>query len=60
MDTNFTLSMGTRICFDVMIIDDTEFGTNAYYFIVIIQNGTRNEQFYDRICIWISENDCEC
>ena len=61
MDTNFTdftLSVGTRICFDVMIIDDTEIESNEYYgFDVMLQNGT---YIYDYTDIIIIDNDGEC
>ena len=61
MDTNFTLSVGTRICFDVIIIDDTEIESNENYrFDIIIQNGTYSEYFYDRTYIRIIDNDGEC
>ena len=61
MDTNFTLSVGTRICFDVIIIDDTEIEGNEYYgFEIMIQNGTYSEYFYDYTDILIIDNDGEC
>ena len=61
MNTNFTLSVGTRTCFDVIIIDDTEIESNENYrFDVIIQNGTYSEYFYDRTDIIIIDNDGEC
>ena len=61
MDTNFTLSVGTRICFDVIIIDDTEIEGNEYHrFDVILQNGTYSEYFNDRTYILIIDNDGEC
>ena len=60
MDTNFTLSVGTRICFDVMIIDDTEIEYNENYgFEVILQNRTYSEYFYDYTYIHIIDNDGE-
>ena len=61
MDTSFTLSVGTRICFDVIIIDNTEIEGNEYHgFEVILQNGTYSEYFYDYTGIIIIDNDGEC
>ena len=61
MDTNFTLSVGTRICFDVLIIDDTEIERNGYHdFEVMLQNGTYSEYFGDYTTIIIIDNDGEC
>ena len=60
MDTDFTLFVGARTCFDVIIIDDTEIESNIRYRIdVTLQNGEYNEQFYDRRYFRIIDNDGE-
>ena len=60
MDTDFTLSVGARTCFDVIIIDDTEIESNIRYRIdVTLQSGGYNEQFYDRRYFRIIDNDGE-
>ena len=54
----FTLSVGARTCFDVIIIDDTEIESNVRY-LIDVQSGFYNELFYDRRYFRIIDNDGE-
>ena len=57
-DTNFTLSLGNRICFDVIIIDDGVIeNTKSYGFYLHLQNGTSHIHFYDRTLINVTDNE---
>ena len=58
MDTNFTLSIGNRICFDVMIIDDDVIEyEEEHWFYLRLQNGAFHDHFYDRTPIIITDNE---
>ena len=57
-DTNFTISNGNRICFDVIIIDDDVIEyTKSHYFYLRFQNGTYHDHFYDNTRIIVTDNE---
>ena len=58
MNTNFTLSIGNRICFDAIIIDDDIIEHMKYYeFHVHLPNRTYHQYFYDITYIRITDNE---
>ena len=57
-DTNFTLSLGNRICFDVIFIDDDVIEyTKVYVLYLYLQNGTVHNHFYDHTEIEVTDNE---
>ena len=57
-DTNFTISNGNRICFDVIIIDDDVIEYMKYYhFYLRLQNGTYHDHFRDYTNIIVTDNE---
>ena len=57
-NTNFTLSIGNRICFDAIIIDDDIIEYMKYYeFHVHLQNRTYHRNFYDYTHIRVTDNE---
>ena len=57
-DTNFTLSLGNRICFDAILIDDDVIENMKFYnFYLHLQNGTSHIHFDDRIRIDVTDNE---
>ena len=57
-ETNFTLSIGNRICFDVMIIDDDVIEYMKYNdFSLHLKNGTYHAHFNDYTHIIVTDNE---
>ena len=58
-DTNFTLSVGNRICFDAIIIDDDaiEYRRKDHRFQLLLQNGTYHRHFDDNTRIAVRDNE---
>ena len=57
-ETNFTISNGNRICFDVIIVDDDVIEYTRYdYFFLHLQNGTYHDHLYDKTRIRITDNE---
>ena len=60
-ETNFTISNGNRICFDVIIIDDDVIEyMKYYYFYLRLQNGTYHNHFRDDTHIIVTDNEGWC
>ena len=59
MDTNFTLSVGNRICFDAIIIDDDAIEIRQKYhsFQVRLQNRIYHHHFGDYTRIGVRDNE---
>ena len=58
METNFTISVGNRICFDVIIVDDDVIEyMKDYKFYLCLQNGTSHHHFLGETYIFVKDNE---
>ena len=58
METNFTISVGNRICFDVTIVDDEVIEyMKDYKFYLCLQNGTYHHHFSGDTYIFVRDNE---